>query len=135
MLSRPISNIAIVIPFVLSRTYQRYCCMYYKITSYYYSLYTVIIESTTTTTQQQKTTKITLPAVDCAGAYRSCGSASLQGFIATRRFYCGNKSKMSVHSRTVRTARAASDPYLWGGEGATEQTFVMIKPDAVGTLG
>ena len=40
---------------------------------------------------------------------------------------------MSVHSRTVRTARAASDPYLWGGEGATEQTFVMIKPDAVGT--
>jgi nucleoside diphosphate kinase len=40
---------------------------------------------------------------------------------------------MSLHSRTVRTARAASDPYLWGQNGATEQTFIMIKPDAVGT--
>ena len=49
-------------------------------------------------------------------------AASLQDSSRREDFH-GNKSKMSVHSRTVRTARAASDPYLWGGEGATEQTF------------
>ena len=39
---------------------------------------------------------------------------------------------MSMHARCVKTVRAPNDPFLWGENGATQQTLAIIKPDCVG---